>query len=194
MNAFANVPRSTLSFPLQREFVSNDNKCGDQLFSQVKRTGNVCIYKRTRLNGTVHGYEVFTVKTVKAGTAFPNGKSVEKDYEQYPGASSFGRTAWAPSSLERAEEIFDSLLNDKNDAQTDSPEEGSSPEVVPVKEAISPVVEGEFSKKSFAIAQGVSDAKAYQMIQELIERGEVKESRRVSTGGRGRPMVLYVKV
>jgi hypothetical protein len=198
MNVANNVPRYQASFPLQLAFLTNADGCGDQVFTQIKRTGTVCLYKRTRLNGTVHGYEVFTAKLVKAGSPLPGGAKVAADYESYPGKSSFGRTAWAVNDLDRAEERFDALLGKESAEVVDNEPVEVAPIVVPVvkvdRGAVIP--EGEFNRVQFAEANGFpvdKQAKAYQFIQALIEEGRVKESRRVATGGRGRPSVLYVK-
>ena len=76
----------------------NADKCGNHTFTQIRREGNIAAYRRNRVtDGSVHSYEVFIVKTVKAGTALPGGGTVAEDYEQYPGASAFGRHAWSIS-------------------------------------------------------------------------------------------------
>jgi hypothetical protein len=78
--------------------------------TQLKRTDKVALYQRTQKNGAPQGYEVFMVKVVEAGAPLPGGGVVEESYEQYPTANRFGRTAWAPSSLEHAEEIYANLV------------------------------------------------------------------------------------
>lgn len=192
------VPRYTLSLPLQTEFVANCNAVGDNIFTQVKRQGNVCVYKRVRMDGSLVSFEVFEVKTVKAGSPLPNGTTVAADYEQYPGSSVFGKTAWAPGTYERAMAKFNELVGNRT-AKNDAAPEPSTPQEVAPATVVTTSINipgGEFSRKSFAEANGISEenpAKAYLLIKGLISEGMVKESRRVATGGRGRPMVLYVK-
>lgn len=105
------IPRYKASFPLQRQFVTNADSCGDNLFTQIERSGNFAIYKRSNMDGRVLGFEVVTVKTVKAGTVFSKGaKPTESDYESYPGGKAFGKYAWFCLKEEHAFDRFDKLV------------------------------------------------------------------------------------
>ncbi len=106
-----NIPRYKASMPLQKQFITNADGCGDHVFTQLERSGQFAVYRRTPVGSTTPvGFEVVTIKTVKAGTVFAKGaKPIEHDYESYPGASSFGKTAWFCSTEKRAFELFDKL-------------------------------------------------------------------------------------
>ena len=95
---------------LRTEFEANYDKTGKMKFTQVRREGDVALYHRTRPDGRTFNYEVFIVKTAKAGAALPNGAVEKEDRERYPGAEAFGRYAYDCSTLEAAEEKFDELL------------------------------------------------------------------------------------
>tara|TARA_R110000868_G_scaffold404172_1_gene682076 strand:- start:1112 stop:1459 length:348 start_codon:yes stop_codon:yes gene_type:complete len=78
---------------LKKEFVSNVDHCGDHKFVQLKRTNSIAVYARYKMDGWIFGYEVFKIKTVKAGSPLPNNTVVAEDYESYPGKNAFGKTA-----------------------------------------------------------------------------------------------------
>jgi len=96
---------------LQVEFQSNVDQCGLHTFKQIKRTGNTALYQRIRKDKTVHSYEAFKIKIVKAGTIFAKGaKPIEEDYESYPGKGAFGKYAYSCKTLDRAEMRYEELL------------------------------------------------------------------------------------
>jgi hypothetical protein len=91
---------------LEKQFVMNADKTGKMNFSEVKREDDVAIYQRTRLDGTPFNYEVFIVKKVKAGAPLPGGAVEKVDRECYPGANSFGHTAYDCNSMAHAQMKF----------------------------------------------------------------------------------------
>jgi len=95
---------------LENQFTMNADKVGNNIFTQVKREGKVAIYKRSWPDGEVKSYEVFIIKTVEKGSPLPNGKTVEETYESYPGAASFGKTAYDCKTIDRAESRFVELM------------------------------------------------------------------------------------
>jgi hypothetical protein len=120
---------------LEQTFVKNCDGCGNHTFTQIRREGNIAAYRRNRVSdGSIHTYEVFLVKTVKAGSKLPGGGIVAEDYEQYPGASAFGRHAWSiswgPGGLKRVNDLVDSLLKGKEEILPVV--EGEEMETVPV--------------------------------------------------------------
>jgi len=109
----------------------NADKCGNHTFTQTRREGNFCIYRRNRCSdGSLHSYEVFITRTVKAGTPLPGGNVVSEDYEQYPGANAFGRTAWSYSG-KQAEQAAN-IKFDRIKAEKEQPEVEVDGEIVPV--------------------------------------------------------------
>lgn len=99
---------------LQLEFQSNVDQCGLHTFKQIQRCAGAAIYQRIRKDGTVHSYEAFKIKIVKAGSPLPNGTVVTEDYEQYPGKSLFGKTAYSCKDLANAERRYDELLKSQD--------------------------------------------------------------------------------
>jgi hypothetical protein len=84
---------------------------GDQIFTQLERTNDCALYKRSKPDGKVVGFEVIEIKTVKAGTVFAKGsKPTESDYESYPGGQSFGKSAWFTPIETRAWTRFDKMV------------------------------------------------------------------------------------
>jgi hypothetical protein len=87
---------------IELEFVTNANKTGNMTFKRVKQGvnpngKNVYIYSRTKMDGTFFSYEVIVPNVKKAGTyPLPGGKTITytEDFEEYPGASVFGRIGW----------------------------------------------------------------------------------------------------
>ena len=97
------IPRYKASFPLQSVFVTNADACGDHVFTQVARKGNVAVYRRNKTDGSVFGFETVVIKTVKAGTVYAKGATpTVNDTESYPGAQSFGRLGWHYPTQEAA--------------------------------------------------------------------------------------------
>lgn len=113
---------------LQKEFVMNADKCGNHTFTQVRREKNVALYRRDKVDtGRFQSCEVFFVKVVKAGSPLPGGGTVAEDYEQYPGASAFGRTAWSICGKESdallcANKRFEELLKETSEVETTTDE------------------------------------------------------------------------
>lgn len=105
------IPRYKASMPIQKQFVTNADHCGDHIFTMMERSGQFAVYRRDVVEtGKVFGFEVVTIKTVKAGTVFAKGaKPTESDYESYPGGKAFGKTGWFYPTEEAAFEKFDNL-------------------------------------------------------------------------------------
>lgn len=109
-----NIPRYKASMPLQKQFITSADKTGDQVFTQLERNGDCAVYRRNTMDGKVFGYEIMKIKTVKAGTVFGKGATpIENDYESYPGAESFGKSAWFLPTEESAFKKLDEILLEK---------------------------------------------------------------------------------
>jgi len=170
-----NIPRYAASMPVQPKFITNADKCGDHLFSQVKRHGNVCMYERHNVkDGRFCGYEVFSVKTVKAGTTFGGGSVIKSDYESYPGSDGFGNYAWAPFTKEAAENRFKKLVESKMQSNA--------------------LPAGEFTWGTFAKLNKLPlDSATFKTLLGLVANGEIKETRRVTLPN-GKSAGYYTKV
>jgi len=202
MNVNDTLPRYTLSTPLQTEFIANNDACGDHVFTQVKRQGDICLYSRTGLaDGRPRGFEVFKVKMVKAGASLPGGAKVEADYEQYPGKSAFGRSAWSLCGLQAeadAEALFTKLTANPDSVVVET----ESEEGVKVKAKRAPrdtnavyvVPAGEFTQADFAGKNNLPPrGKVYGVLQSLVEKGLVK-SAGLRKAGKGRPTAYFIKI
>lgn len=106
------IPRYKASMPLQKMFVTNADSCGDHVFTQLERAGQFAVYRRTVTDtGRCMGFEVIKIKVVKAGTIYAKGAApTVKDTESYPGAQSFGHSAWFCANEATAFKRFDNLL------------------------------------------------------------------------------------
>jgi hypothetical protein len=155
-----NIPRYKASQPMQLVFVTNNDGCGDHVFTQIKRQGNVALYSRIDPeNDRIVGYEVFTVKVVKAGTVYAKGATPTANAtESYPGAQSFGRSAFFCSTLGRANERFAELIKNQQ----------------PVDE-VSDIPTGEFTLVEFATANCMPPNNvAAGLLQTLLNQKVVK--------------------
>ena len=174
---------------LEKEFVTNADKTGDQKFVQLRKENGVALYERIRKDGSHFAYEVFVVKTIKAGAKLPNGAFVKEDYEKYPGANQWGKTAWSAATLDIAEDKFDALVKKlKNDGG--KPKRGGAKRGNNKAELVLPV--GEFTMKMLVASTGMTQPVLYLRIKSLISEGKVVEVRRgVPEGCRGRPTIIY---
>lgn len=190
---------------LEKIFVKNCDKCGNHTFTQLRKDGNVYLYRRNRMDSTFHSFEVFVAKTVLAGSPLPNGTVVEEDYIQYPGASAFGRTAWSISGKEEiglmaANRKFNAVLKRDVVVEVEEPEieaDDSVPVVrvistAPIKEGLK-LPNGEFSQKELAKFNGFDNYKVvYSDLQKMLARGILKRGS-VRPATRGKPAQLFVR-
>lgn len=173
---------------LSTEFTMNADKCGNEVFRQMRRSDGVAMYQRIHLDGGIKGYEVFIIKTIKAGTALPGGKSVAEDYEQYPGAAQWGKTAWSPGSEAAADEKFDALVK-RLRSEVGQPKRRGRKATAATTFV---VPSGKFTMKMLIEQTGMTQPVLYIRLQKLIKEGKVVEVDRVRTEtGRGRLAVVY---
>jgi hypothetical protein len=186
---------------LEKTFVMNADKCGNHTFTQIRREGNIAAYRRNRVSdGSIHSYEVFLVKVVKAGTGYNTNLDAE-DYEQYPGPSAFGRHAWSiswgPAGLTRVNNLVESLLKGKEDILPIVETEDET-EIVPVirigksknRRALN-FPSHPFPQKELAAFNGIANYKeVYTDLQRFLADGTlVKFAKRESI--RGKSAVLF---
>jgi hypothetical protein len=105
---------------MQTVFITNADGCGDHVFTQEARVGNVAIYRRNKVDdGRCHGWETIVIKTVKAGTVYVKGGTpTAADTESYPGAASFGRLGWHYPSLGAAKAKLEELTREEVTPET----------------------------------------------------------------------------
>jgi hypothetical protein len=173
---------------LEKQFKCNTDKSGEQLFRQMRKKDGVAMYQRVRSDGSIKGYEVFIIKTIKAGTPLPDGKSVNDDYEQYPRATHWGKTAWSPGSESAAEEKFDDLVL-RMRSEVGQPKRPGRKAVATTKFV---VPSGKFTMKMLVAQTGMTQPVLYLKIQKLITDGKVVVVDRIrSENSRGRLAVVY---
>jgi len=172
---------------LRTEFVANNDQVGNTTFKQIRKFRGVALYQRFK--GNKHFcYEVFVYKTIKAGTPLPGGKKVEEDYEQYPGAAQWGKTAWSPNTLDVAADRFDTLVA-KLKSEDGQPKRRGRKSII-TKTLVLP--RGDFTMKMLIAETGLSQPILYIRLQALLKAGKLKEVRREkSESGRGRAAVVY---
>jgi hypothetical protein len=177
--------------------------------TQLKRTSDVALYQRTQKSGASQGYEVFMVKVVEAGAPLPGGGVVEESYEQYPTANRFGRTAWAPASLDHAERIYENLVRGLKpcDVSEADDEEGNETPEIPTVPRVSgqrgrikkelPVLtlpDKEFTVGELAEANKVEYPIAYQFIKAALEIKTIKFVRTERRNAKGKESSIYSKI
>lgn len=166
------IPRYKASFPLQSVFVTNADACGDHVFTQVARKGNVAVYRRNKVaDGRCEGWETIVIKTVKAGTVYAKGGTpTAADTESYPGAQSFGKLGWSYPSQEAALNKLEELTREEVKPET-------------VKEWVIPVKE--FTFVEFATANKLPiDKGTATIIQNLLVDKTLKFLRFVVVNGK----------
>ena len=185
---------------LQETFESNFDKSGLQTFEQVqRRVGSdgkeYAMYKRTRQNGTVHGYEIFQVKTRLKGQPLPGGMFEAEDRECYPGAGSFGKTAWDFSRIETASVAFENVI------ETGKPFKIAEPTASDVHTPTKNVridltnVNTQFTIDELVEETGMARHNVYQQLQSLISEHTVQVvGEHKVDGQRGRAKKIYAKV
>lgn len=183
---------------LEKEFVLNADKRGDNTFKQIKRNEYAAIYQRFNMEGKPLEFEVFAIKVAGGTEIF--GRYYDK-YEQYPGAAAFGRTAWSTNSIQRADQIFDEITKGQGKRK-----EGQDSVPTPVKvrkvggKRGRPRVERPeivLPKKKFCMKDlitvnktGWSQPTLYIELMKLVKQNKVVEAERKQLG-RGRPVVFY---
>ena len=184
---------------LETEFVQNSDKRGDNKFVQIKRNEFAAMYRRFDMDGTALEFEVFAVKVAGGTEIF--GRYYDK-YEQYPGASAWGRTAFTAISEDQADRVYQEITDGKGKRK-----EGNlvaKPLVVKVRNIggkkgrpRSKRPEIVLPKKQFCMKDlvkvnqnGWSQPTLYVELMKLIKGKRVMEADRKQVG-RGRPMVFY---
>jgi hypothetical protein len=198
------------------EFETNANATGVMQFSCVKRGVNpqgksVYIYKRMYTKGDqagkVFGFEAFIPLIKKAGKyklPTPPGEEQKwieytEDFEEYPGASRFGKGAFFCSNLAHAETRFQDLMGTTVE-DTDTPDE-------PEKEISEPkhtgrgrpkverpplnLPKGEFSVKELAEQNKVEYYVAQTFVKEMETAGLVIRTKEERRAARGKPTQLF---
>lgn len=178
---------------LQTEFRSNADGCGLHVFTQLKRNGNICLYRRTRVSdGTLHSFEVINSRATNSATT-----------DSYPEASTFGTRGWSYKTEDAAEERFKKCVQQElqkiavpvNTVLPQAQPAVTSAVVVSGNSVVSTtniVPVGEFTQADFARANGLPErGSVYNVIQKMISGGNIKVSRREKRGP-GRETVLYV--
>lgn len=190
---------------LELEFETNANGTGLQLFQQVEKgltpsNKSIYIYKRVYTTGdqtgNIFGYEVVMPSIKKAGTYnLPpkgSGKTItyEEDFEEYPGASLFGKVAWFFPNFELAKSRFESLKLVKE----------LKPKVVKVKKIRKTInrdgwfaPEGEFSVNEIAEKNNINYTLANQFVIQELKAGRIEKTRKERRNLRGKETQLYKK-
>lgn len=184
---------------LETEFVQNSDNRGDHKFVQVKRNEFAAMYRRYNMEGKALEFEVFAIKVAGGTEIF--GRYYDK-YEQYPGASAWGKTAFTALTEEHAERIYQEITTGKGSQKDGRAIE--KPRVVKVKvkggkkgrpSAKRPAVV--LPKKQFCMKDlvavnqnGWGQPTLYIEVKRLLKAKQIVETARKPMG-RGRPVVFY---
>ena len=140
----------------------------------------------------------------KAGTyPFPNGRTItyEEDFEEYPGASKFGFSAWFFDTLPLAEQRFQDIVAGTMDLK--EVESNEVPESLEPKHHGRSRIErpallipvGEFSTKELAEQNSVEYSIACMCLKDLEMANLVMRTRTEKrNAGRGKPTQLFAKI
>lgn len=184
---------------LETEFVMNADKRGDNKFVQIKRNEFAAMYRRFDMEGKPLEFEVFAVKVAGGTEIF--GRFYDK-YEQYPGASAWGRSAYTALTEGQAEQIYQEITDGKGKRKEG--QEITKPVVVKVRniggkkgrpKANRPAIvwpKKKFSMKDLVSANknGWSQPTLYIEVTKLVKLNKVVEAERKQQG-RGRATVFY---
>jgi hypothetical protein len=189
---------------LEKTFVMNADRCGNHTFTQLRREGNVALYRRNRVkDGSIHTYEVFLVKTVKAGAGLPGGGTVAEDYERYPGSEAFGRYAWSisrgPTGEQRANILFDKLIKNALPVVETEETETETVPVLRVSKSAAPRRKLDFppvpfTQKELAAHNHIDNYKeVYTDLQQYLGNGTLVKGpkREKAEGARGKSAQLF---
>lgn len=185
---------------LEKQFVMNADKVGDNKFIQVKRTEDVAMYRRERLDGTLKGYEVFIVKRRYKGDPLPGGQVEKEDRECYPGSTSFGKFAFDCRTEEAAEERYEQMIRKAKDSQdakaeaarTGKPNKGRRSKA---KASVPLPKDKRFTMKFLIQSTGYSQPQLYPVVKQWLTEGKVTVvGKERAEGGRGKPALVYEAV
>lgn len=195
-----------IELPVEKKWTGDGWASDPRMLSQVKRSPKHAIYRVTGLkNGETTGYEVFKIRVTPKGTQVFETVTPD-DEEKYPTAEQFGKTAWAVSSIERAEEIFNRLEQNMSVreetpdpavvggvalAQSLAPNRRGRPKV---ERAPLNLPNGEFSIKELAEQNSVEYVTAQQFLKEQMTSNQVRRTRTERRAARGPETQLYQKI
>lgn len=184
---------------IPEKFVKNFDSVGNNTFTQIRREGNVYMYRRTRMDGTFKSYEVFMAKFIKKGTTLPGGMVEKEDRFQYPGSASFGKTAYDCRTETDADKRFEELLKKSKLAQESLEEAKITGKRNKGRRAKTKVEvklpSGKFTMKMLIANTGLSQPVLYLIVKQWLADNRIKvDSLQKTEGQRGRPQVIYTTV
>jgi len=164
------------------------------ILTQLKRSETAALYSRAREStpDKIFGYEVFLIKTVRAGSPLPGGGTVEEDYESYPGSTSFGKTAWyisGPNALVRAEKRFAELSVAATEAPKSAPDDATTKRLIEYPEITWP--SEPFTVRDIEAQMTLPYNQARQAVLSAVNNNVLQVEGKSSGTGRGKPATLY---
>lgn len=187
---------------IPEKFVKNCDLVGNNTFIQIKKEGNVYMYRRERMDGTVKSYEVFLGKFIAKGTPLPGGAVEKEDRIQYPGSAQFGKTAYDCRTISQAEERFDQLVIKAKDS-ADAKEEAAKTGIrnrgrrgtsKKIKLDMTLNKGTKFTAKFLMTVLGVTQPVLFPIIKQWEKDGVIKVNGSVKAEGKGRPSTEYIVV
>ena len=187
---------------IPKKFVKNCDMVGNNTFIQVKKEGNVYMYRRERMDGSFKSYEVFLGKFIAKGTPLPGGAVEKEDRIQYPGSAQFGKTAYDCKTESQADQRFDELLL-KSKNQSEAKEEAAKTGIrnrgrrgtsKKVKLDMTLNKGTKFTAKFLMSVLGVSQPVLFPILKQWQADGTIKVNGSVKGEGKGRPAIEYIVV
>ena len=186
------------------KFVKNCDLVGNNTFIQIKKEGNVYMYRRERMDSTIKSYEVFLGKFIAKGTPLPGGVVEKEDRIQYPGSAQFGKTAYDCKNESQAEQRFEELLK-KSANQAEAKEEAAKTGVrnrgrrgagTKIKLDMTLNKGTKFTAKFLMSVLGVTQPVLFPIIKQWEKEGSIKVNGSVKGEGKGkgRPATEYIVV
>ena len=185
---------------LDKTFVKNCDGLGDMKFIQVKHDGDVYMYQRQKMDGSLHSYECFLAVKILAGAKLPNGEVVKESYVRY--VTSNSKNAFFCSTRESAEIRYNQLIKKVKDNEVVDSDEDLVTKVVSKgcrgrKAKLRPTVVIP-STKTFGMKDLLKINPAYNQPLLYIAVKNDKRIKRVGTkpneSGKGMPSVVYSAV
>lgn len=175
---------------LEQKFVRNSDGNGKNTFTQIRRDGDVALYRRETMGGHLVGYEVFKFNVILKGAEGRGGITVDEDYERYPSKGSFGKSAWfigGKNAEDRAMERFTELVTGiktvepVNTTENDGDDDDET-ETVPVIRVSNKACKdgfswpkGRFTQKELAAFNHIDNYKqVYSDLMKGLSRGIIK--------------------
>lgn len=173
--------------PIDKEFTLKAHT-----YTQIRREGDVAIYKQTLTDGKGEATPSFEVVKIGRHNGYTIGGAYIEPAETYPGATQWGVNGFTCKSLKEADEKFEKLKLDKTPVVVDGVVVKKKGKAKIEVKIVIPV--GKFSAKEFADSCKVQYALGFLRMKELIKKGEIKFVEEKRMNPKGKKTKFFTKV